>query len=153
MTWKRSVSVIAVLMTAMLLGGCPTSPVGMGIKAGEVNKLSVELAMDEVIRLNCAGATEQELALLKSQGKECVPRITKANYDRAAEAYGKYELAQRGYADALIAWTRVKSVESDKKMQTALAQSREQLANVVAIVCAFKAQSSKLADLCAGMGS
>jgi hypothetical protein len=130
----------------LLLAGCTSTAVGTGIKVGEINKTGVETAMAEVIRLDCAGHSQAGAV------PGCTKRIDEATYQRAAAAYGKYEVAQRAYADSLIAWTRVKSAPNDQRLQVATDQLTAQTKSAAAILCSFKSASPNLTALCGGMG-
>src|SRR6185503_19628731 len=97
-----------------------------GVQTGEVNRLFVDSAMDEVVRMYCVDGKVYT---------NCTPRISKESYDKALSAYVKAEIAQRSYADALILWDRTKTAAADQKVQVAIADMKTQLTNVANVVC------------------
>lgn len=131
------------LLGLFLVVGCATSPLGKGVQTGEVNRLFVDSAMDEVVRMYCVDGKVYT---------NCTPRLSKDSYDKALSAYVKAEIAQRTYADALLLWDKTKTAANDQKVQVAIADMKTQLTNVANVVCAFKASSSALATACASVG-
>ena len=134
---------ICLCITALLMAACATSPLGKGVQTGEVNRLFVDSAMDEVVRMYCVDGKVYA---------NCTPRISKQSYDTALSAYVKAEIAQRAYADALILWDRTKTAPADQKVQTALADMKTQFTNVANLLCTFKTSSAVLAQACATVG-
>jgi len=137
---------VVLLILALGLSGCTATPVGTAVKFGQINKTGVEALMSEVIRLDCASHDPRGAV------PGCVKKIDEPTYQRAASAYNVYEAAQRAYADAIVAWTRVKSGPNDARLTTASDQLEAQLKNAVAVLCSLKAYSPGLAATCGQMG-
>lgn len=146
----RPLRYLASVLAIVLLTACATSPLGKGIQAGVATKQGVETAMREVIRLYCAKIQGDQVVSVP--GPDCTPRISKADWDKSAAAYAKYEALQKAYTDSLIAWDKVKTSANDARVKTALAQLRPQMENAADILCTFQSSSSTLASVCTGMG-
>lgn len=143
----RSVAWAAwILAAVVVLSACTGTAVGTAVKIGEINKTGVELAMSEVIRMDCASRSTRGAV------PGCTKTISDADYKVAEAAYAKYEAAQRAYADGVIAWTRLKSAENDQRLAVFADQLKLQTTNAAKILCSFKSSNSALAKLCVDMG-
>ena len=143
---KQLAWAVWVLAAVCVLSGCTATPVCTAVKFGQINKTGVEALMSEVVRLDCAAHDPRGAV------PGCVKRIDEPTYQRAASAYNVYEAAQRAYADAIVAWTRVKSGPNDTRLSTASDQLEAQLKNAIAVICSLKAYSPGLAATCGQMG-
>ena len=125
---------ILILITALLMAACATTPIGKAIQSGEGAKLAVESAAEEVIRLKERGL------------------ITDENYVKAREAYTKWAQAQKVYAEAVVAWSRAKTAQADARVQAALTNLGNALNAAADTLCAFKSSSPVLAAACVQLG-
>lgn len=137
---------LAVVVLLLLIPACTGTPIGTAVKFGQINKTGVEALMGEVIRLDCASHDPRGAV------PGCVKRIDEATYQRAAAAYNVYEASQRAYADAITAWTRVKSGPNDERLKVASNQLEAQMKNAIAVICSLKAYSPALATTCGQLG-
>lgn len=131
------------LVLLVLTSSCAKSPLGKAVQTGEVNKVFIDGAMDQVVLLYCVDGRVYT---------NCTPRISQAQYNTALSAYAKAEFAQKAYADAIILWDRVKNAQNDAKVKTALADVKLQFDNAANILCSFKNMASALKDACATVG-
>jgi alkylation response protein AidB-like acyl-CoA dehydrogenase len=132
----RTVEVYVVLFILLLAAtGCASTALGKAVQVAQAQKIAVESAADEVMRLHFRDKT-----------------ISDADYVKAKAAYEKWAVAEKALAESFILWKNLKTSAADQRLQTALATEAPLRGGLIDLACSFKKPASPLASICASLG-
>jgi hypothetical protein len=131
----RSLEVLTIIAVLLVAAACASTTLGKAIQTAQAQKIAVESAADEVMRLHFRDK-----------------KINDADYLKAKAAYEKWAVAEKALAESFVMWKTTKDAAADQRLQTALGAEAPLRNSLIDTACAFKGSGQTLAGICASLG-